>query len=193
MTTEQPNLTNSDEVAKRENCYEQPTILCDTRQQKDLHIVDHFDRKGIAWKRCKVEAGDYQLDGDPTVLIDTKKDLMELCANLTRKSEHERVIREIERGRELGCPRFIFLIADPKIKFVDEVYTWKRPMDWRTKKYRTKVLPETLQKIMITFAKNHNCEFLFCTKLQMGRMVASLLLDRTEASDEAREQQDTTI
>jgi len=180
-TTEETILTNS-------AAGNTPLILCDTRQQRDLHIVDHFDRKGIAWKRCKVEAGDYQVEGDYSVLIDTKKDLMELCANLTRKSEHERVIREIERGLELGCTRFIFLVADPKIKFIDEVYTWKRPMDWRTKRYRTKVRPETLQKIMITFARNHDVEFLFCTKLQMGRMVASLLLDRGVEQDEARQE-----
>lgn len=167
---DEKNLINRDEVAQ--------VIIADTRQQKDLHITAYFDRNGIAWKREKVEAGDYQIEGDFKTIVDTKKDILEICGNLTRSSEHERVKREVQRAKELGCERFVFLVADPQIRFVDEVYTWKRPMNWKTKKYRTQVQPATLQKIMQTFAERYGVEFIFCSKLQMGKMEASLLLDQ---------------
>ena len=174
--TAKNNLTNRAESAQ--------VIICDTRQQRDLHITSYFDRNGIPWKREKVEAGDYQIEGDFKTLVDSKKDILEICGNLTRTSEHERVKREVQRAKDLGCERFVFLIADPQIKFVDEVYTWKRPMNWKTKKYRTQVQPATLQKIMQTFAERYGVEFIFCTKLQMGKMVANLLLDQNLQKDD---------
>lgn len=152
-------------------------IECDTRQQKESHIIKYFADNNIRFIKNKLYAGDYKLVNSAKIIVDTKKDLLELCGNLTKTTEHERVKREIECAKEIGCERFIFLIADPQIKFVDEVYTWKRPLNWKTKKYRTQVQPATLQKIMQTMATKYGVEFLFCTKEQMGKYVVDLLTD----------------
>ncbi len=78
-------------------------ILADTRQQKDNHITKHFDKEKISWIRSSLESADYMAvrydNGfikDYSTLIDTKKDLLELCGNLCHSSEHARLWRSLD-------------------------------------------------------------------------------------------------
>ena len=52
-------------------------IECDTRQQKQEHIVKAFDEAGIKYIRNKLYCGDYKRVDSPKVIIDTKKNLLE--------------------------------------------------------------------------------------------------------------------
>lgn len=139
----------------------------DTRNQKDEYITDYLDKQGIKWIRNKLYAADVKLLNSTEVLIDIKKDLLEVCGNLTRASEHERLKREIARGKEIGCKRFIFLIKESKIKSIDEVIKWSST--------RTKVKGETLMKIMNTMSERYGVEFIFTTKENAGAKVIELL------------------
>jgi hypothetical protein len=150
-------------------------ILADTREKNNKHILQYFKDHGQPCITTKVEAGDYIIYNDYSIVIDKKDHLLELCGNLANAKEHARVKREIERARELGCERFIFLIQHPTIRFVDEVYTWKVPKNGRTGMPYTKVKPETLQKIMMTFEKKYGVEFMFCKRSDSGKMIMSLL------------------
>ena len=149
-------------------------ILADTRQQCDNHITKHFDKQNINWIRTKLDSADYMAvrydNGfvkDYTTLIDTKKDLLELCGNLCHSSEHARVVREIELGQSLGCTNFIFLIADNDIKTAEDIKGWSNK--------NTKVKGETLLKVMTTFKKNHKCKFIIVPKKEMGSKIVELL------------------
>lgn len=160
-------------------------ILADTRQQKDEHIIRYFDDNNILWQRATLTSGDYmaikiktdyskdEVFGDEviykdfTTIIDTKKDIVEICGNLCRTTEHERIKREIATARELGCERFIFLIADSKITCIDDLVNWSSK--------RTNVKGETLAKIMKTMQERYGCEFIFCKKLAMGKQIIALL------------------
>lgn len=151
-------------------------ILADTRQQKDNHITKHFDKEKISWIRSSLESADYMAvrydNGfikDYTTLIDTKKDMLELCGNLCNTKEHSRVVREIELGQSLGCTNFIFLIADSNIKTPDDIKLWSNP--------NTKVKGEILLKIMTTFKKHHNCRFIIVPKREIGQKIVELLTD----------------
>lgn len=139
----------------------------DTRNQKDTYVTDYLDKQGIKWIRNKLYSSDVKLLNSTKVLIDLKKDLLEMCGNLTSLKEHERVKREIARAREIGCERFIFLIKEPKIKSIDDVINWSSK--------RTKVKGETLAKIMKTMSKRYGVEFIFTTKEKAGAMVVELL------------------
>lgn len=139
----------------------------DTRNQKDEYITDYLDKQGIKWIRNKLYAADVKLLNSTEVLIDIKKDLLEVCGNLTRASEHERVKKEIARAREIGCKRFIFLIKEPKIKSIAEVVNWNST--------RTKVKGEILMKIMNTMSERYGVEFIFTTKENAGVKVIELL------------------
>ena len=124
-------------------------ILTDTRQQKESHILKEFDKEKILHIRTNLPSADYMairyspIKGmylDYKILIDTKKDLEEISGNLCNTQNHERIKREIEKARELGCKRFYFLIGDSKIKAIDDIINWKSP--------HTRVKGETLLKIM---------------------------------------------
>lgn len=149
-------------------------IVADTRQKQDNHITKYFDRHKIQWIRDNLPSADYMRilwkDGfykDYSILIDTKKDLVELAHNLCNTQEHARVVREIEKAKELGCEKFYFLIADDKIKTLDDLKSWRSQY--------TKVKGETLLKVMTTFSKNHNVKFLIVPKKEMGAKVYSIL------------------
>lgn len=78
------------------------------------------------------------------------------------------------RAKDIGCERFIFLIADEEITNIEDVYKWKVSTRKNGIKY-TQVKPETLQKIMCTMRDKYNCEFLFCKKDDMGKKIIELL------------------
>lgn len=139
----------------------------DTRDKKDNYVTDYMDSHGIKYIRTKLYSGDVKLLNSTKVIIDLKKDLLEICGNLTRVSEHERVKREIAKAREIGCERFIFLIKEQKIKSIDEVANWSST--------RTKVKGETLMKIMNTMSERYGVEFIFTTKERAGEKVLELL------------------
>ena len=142
-------------------------IEMDTRNQKDEYITDYLDKQSIKWIRNKLYAADVKLLNSTEVLIDIKKDLLEVCGNLTRASEHERLKREIARGKEIGCKRFIFLIKEKKISSLQDVTNWSST--------RTKVKGETLMKIMNTMSERYGVEFIFTTKENAGAKVIELL------------------
>ena len=149
-------------------------ILADSRQKNDSYIIDYFDKNLIPWIRTGLPSADYMAvrykNGfikDYSILIDTKKDVEEIAGNLCRTSEHERIKREVEKAKELGCKNFTFLICDNKIKTIDDLKQWSSR--------RTKVKGETLCKIMCTMSKKYNIRFIFTSKEQAGNMIFNLL------------------
>lgn len=145
-------------------------ILVDTREKGHKKILEHFDNVGQEYLTTKLDAGDYMLYKNYDVLIDRKDSILELAGNLCRTSEHYRVVREIQRAKELGCKRFIFLVADQKITCVDEVENW-------TSKY-SKVKGSTLQKILNTMSQKYEVEFQFVKKSEMPSKIIALLTNK---------------
>lgn len=151
-------------------------VLRDTRQQKEKHIVKEFDKQNILHIQTKLDSADYMVIKydkskgfykDYSVLIDTKKDLLELCGNLCHNTEHQRILREIELGKELGAKNFIFLIGDNKIKTINDIKNWTSP--------HTKVNGTTLLKIMVTMHKKYGVRFIIVPKKEMGKKIIELL------------------
>lgn len=149
-------------------------ILTDTRQQKENHIIKAFDKQNIIHIRTTLPSADYMAlrynEGfklDYSILIDTKKDLEEISGNLCNTQNHERIKREIEKAKELGCKDFIFLIGDNKIKTIQDLQMW-------TSK-RTKVTGNVLYKIMKTMTQKYGIRFIICQKKNMGEKIIKLL------------------
>lgn len=149
-------------------------ILCDTRQQRDKHITDYFNKNLITWVRTGLPSADYMAvrydNGfikDYSILIDTKKDVEEIAHNLCKTTEHERIKAEIQRAKDLGCKQFYFLICDSKIKTADDLNNWSSK--------RTKVKGTTLYKIMKTMKEKYNISFLFTSKQMAGELIFKLL------------------
>lgn len=151
-------------------------ILTDSRQRLENHIIKEFDKQGILHIRTGLPSADYMAVRyneekgfylDYSILIDTKKDLLELCNNMTRTTEHQRVVREVELGQSLSCKRFIFLAGDNSIKSVEDIKKWSNK--------HTKIKGETLLKILTTFKQHHNCEIMIVPKNKMGETIIKLL------------------
>lgn len=151
-------------------------ILRDTRQQKENHIIKEFDKQNILHIQTKLDSADYMVIRynkekgfykDYSILIDTKKDLLELCGNLCHSTEHQRILREIELGKQLGAKEFVFLIGENKIKTLEDIKSWTSP--------HTKVKGETLFKIMATMKQKYNVRFIIVPKKKMGEMIIKLL------------------
>lgn len=154
-------------------------ILTDTRQRKENHILKEFDKQKILHIQTKLDSADYmalrydKVKGmylDYLILVDTKKDLLEICGNLAHTSEHQRLIREVDLGHSLGAKEFIFLIGENNIKTIDDLKNW-------TNKH-TKIKGETLYKIMCTFKDHHDCKFIFVPKKDMGSKIIELLKEK---------------
>ena len=91
-------------------------IICDTREKGNKKILEYFDSVGQDYIISKLDAGDYMLYKDYTTIIDKKDGLLELAHNLCNSFEHERIKREIQRAKDLGCSILSFLSRTTKLK-----------------------------------------------------------------------------
>lgn len=142
-------------------------IICDTREKGNKKILEYFDSVEQNYIISKLDAGDYMLFKDFSTIIDKKDGLLELSHNLCNSLEHQRIKREIQRAKDLGCTDFIFLIQDNKIKSTEDIKNWSSP--------HTKVKGETLLKIMNTMRKKYDVRFIIVPKKKMGEMIIKLL------------------
>lgn len=142
-------------------------IIVDTREKGHKKILEYFDKIGQDYIVSKLDSGDYMLFKQFKTIIDKKDGLLELSGNLCQTSQHERIKKEIQRAKDLGCEDFIFLIQDNKIKSVEDIKNWSSP--------HTKVKGETLLKIMITMTKKYGVRFIIVPKKEMGAKIIELL------------------
>ena len=142
-------------------------IIVDTREKGHKKILEYFDKIGQDYIISKLDAGDYMLYKNYSTIIDKKDGLLELAGNLCNTPEHERIKREIARAKEDGCKDFIFLIAESKIKSVEDIKNWSSP--------HTKVKGSVLLKIMVTMKKKYGIRFIICPRREMGKKILELL------------------
>lgn len=145
-------------------------IIVDSREKGHKSILKYFDEHSIDYIISKLDYGDYMIYKDNSVVIDRKDNLTELAHNLCSTTEHERVRKEIQRSKEDGCKDFIFLIAESKIKSVEDIKNWSSP--------HTKVKGETLLKIMTTMKQKYGVRFIIVPKKQMGAKIIQLLTEK---------------
>jgi ERCC4-type nuclease len=142
-------------------------IIVDTREKGNKKILEYFDKVGQNYIISKLDSGDYVKFKDYSTIIDKKDGLLELAGNLCKSTEHERIKREIQRAKELGCQDFIFLIQDSKIKTIEDIKNWSSP--------HTKVKGEILLKIMATMKKRYGVRFIIVPRAKMGAKIIELL------------------
>ena len=142
-------------------------IIVDTREKGHKSILKYFDENNIDYITSKLDYGDYMIYKDNSVVIDRKDSLLELTGNLCHTNEHERIKREITRAKEDGCKDFIFLIAESKIKSIEDIKNWSSP--------HTKVKGNVLLKIMVTMKNKYGVRFIICSRREMGKKIIELL------------------
>ena len=150
-------------------------LIEDTRQVVGKHKLknEYFEKMGIEVVRSKLLFGDYQNPQNPSIAIDTKKDIQELIIDLTK--DHERFKRELQLSKKCGT-KLIILIEDEKVTCINDLYTW---YNWRLKKSPKATKGSTLAKMLYTIEHNtedYNCQFIFTKKSECGAKILELLL-----------------
>lgn len=163
------------------------TIQIDTREHKKevVRIEHQFDAMGITHFRSKLYCGDYQSLDNGRLVIDRKKDLLELCGNVTQ--QHERFRKELIRAADAGIRLIILCEHGRGVEQLTDVYFWENPrlhqMKWIVEDGRPKQVPmypkattgPALFAALQTIQRKYNVEFRFCKPANTGEMIVRLL------------------
>mgnify|MGYP001575098059 FL=1 len=90
-------------MAKGDVMIKLPTIIIDTREQKP------YTFKGYKVVRKVLKAGDYSMSNRQALVLIERKSLADLYGTLTRKTNFERFIKELEK---LKFAKYPFLMLD---------------------------------------------------------------------------------
>lgn len=162
-------------------------ILIDTREHKKEfeRIAQQFDVLGVKYARTKLFVGDYQSLDNSRLVVDRKKDLLELAGNVAQ--DHERFKAELVRAMDMGISIIVLCEHGEGIKSLADVKKWQNPrkkimiakrIDGKLKrfpKYPYAMTGSKLFKILSTIAERYKVQFEFCDKLQTGERIVQLL------------------
>ena len=148
------------------------TIQIDSREHKwELaRIQRQLSSLGCKTIVSKLYVGDYQSLDNPRLVIDRKKDLQELCGNVTQ--QHERFQRELIKAQEAGIRLIILIEHGNDIQSLEDVYFWDNPRLSESPKATT---GKCLYRSLCTIRDRYNVRFEFCTKHDTGRRIMELL------------------
>lgn len=148
-------------------------IQVDTREHESewKRIQAQFDALGVTYYRSKLYVGDYWSLDNPTRVIDRKKDLIELCGNVTQ--QHQRFVNELVAARDAGYHMTI-LCEHGYLRSLEQVKHWHNP---RTRTSPGATSGTTLYKILRTMMDKYGFDLVFCDKPQTGSYIKSILLD----------------
>ena len=112
-------------------------IICDSREQKNAHILRYFERHNVPYVVRKMETADYMTEGQPNIVVDRKQNLDEICANLTYKgkkanenggkgipSNVARFWREVRRAYEDKIKLVVLIEHGENVKCLADVAAW---------------------------------------------------------------------
>lgn len=148
------------------------TIQIDSREHKwELaRIQRQLTALGCKTIVSKLYVGDYQSLDNPRLVIDRKKDLQEICGNVTQ--QHERFQRELLRAQEAEIQLIILIEHGDDIQSMEDVYFWDNPRLSKSPKATT---GKSLYRSLCTIRDRYNVRFEFCTKRETGQKIMELL------------------
>ncbi|WP_336533932.1 ERCC4 domain-containing protein [Bacteroides acidifaciens] len=163
-------------------------VQVDTREHAKEweRIKGQFDALGVQYFRSKMYVGDYQSLDNPRLVIDRKKDLQEICGNVSSK-QHERFKAELLRAKEQGIKLVILCEHGADIKNLEDVYFWQNPrkyqIRWKTvngKRVKDVISAKAvdgnqLYKSLCTIRDRYNVDFVFCQKEETGQKIIEIL------------------
>lgn len=141
--------------------------IFDSREKKNAHIKEYFDKKGIPYTVRKLDVGDYCIEDNTGLVIDRKKDLGELCINLMNRDDHARFWREVRRAKETGIKLIVLCEHGGKVKDIKSVSQWNSKYSGVS----GRALMEEIYRVHIAYG----VEFLFCSKRSTARRIIELL------------------
>lgn len=155
-------------------------IICDSREQKNAHILRYFERHGIEYQVRKMDAADYMVEGQQNIVIDRKQNLDEICANLTYKgkkanenggkgipSNVARFWREVRRAYEDKIKLVVLIEHGENIKSLADVAAWGGS--------RSGISGRKLVDEMDRLSAAYGVEWQFCGKSETAEKILKIL------------------
>lgn len=151
-------------------------IQIDTREHADelLRITRQLNALGVDYFIQKLDVGDYMKIGNDHLSIDRKKNLQELCGNVTQ--QHERFQRELVRAIKNDVKLVILCEHGQDIKCLEDVYFWRNP---RLEKSPKATTGEQLYKSLKTIKERYGVDFEFCDKRHTAKKIVEILGEET--------------
>lgn len=149
-------------------------VICDSREKKNSHILAYFDRHGIEYEIHKLDVGDYMIDGNNSVSVDTKRSIDEVATNLLNRNDHARFWREVRRAKESGT-HLVVLVESNKYRSIPELATWHS-------KY-SGVSGKSVMNEMYRVHISYGVDFLFAPKISTARRIIKILTQNTLQSE----------
>ena len=145
-------------------------LIEDTRNKVGCHanVANYCERHGIQIIREKLDYGDYMLESNPSVSIDTKQDLQEVAANLMNRKDSARFWREV-RGASKNGIHLIVLVEHHGIKTVRDVCQWRSAHNG--------VTGRMLMDEMVRCEMSYGVRWEFCDKHSTGKRIIELLTE----------------
>lgn len=146
----------------------QVVILVDSREKKNVHILEYFEKNGIAYRETKMDYGDYSFmvpsaDGDiyfhRDCVIERKASLEELSGNLAQ--ERERFEKEFLKARNDGAK--IYLMVEAPGGYSDII----------AHRYKTEFAPAAYMASLKTWEHRFGCNVQFISPVYSGYYIYS--------------------
>lgn len=153
-------------------------IICDSREQRNAHILESFNNQGILFKVKKLHFGDYSMENyENSIIIEKKKDLTELAGNFCKGRERfeAEFIRATEAGAKIyllieehnGREKMIYRRELDKIKVLTDEERWK-------KTWRSNFRAESMIASLGSWKEKYNLEIVFCKKSETGKKIIEI-------------------
>lgn len=155
-------------------------IICDSREQKNAHILRYFERHGIPYTVRKMDTADYMIEGQPKLVVDRKQNLDEICANLTYKgkkanenggkgipSNVARFWREVRRAYADGIRLVVLIEHGENVKCLADVAAWDGS--------RSGISGRKLLNEMDKLTMAYGVEWQFCRKSETAEKILEIL------------------
>lgn len=142
-------------------------IIIDSREKKYSHITEYFDAHDVDYKVEKLGTGDYINSDNPTVIVDRKQNLQEICTNLSKGKENvSRFTRECKRAFDAKL-RFVVLIEGTNYRELNQIKDWKSKYSKHTGRW---LLGEMFRLTMA-----YKVEWILCRKNETAKRILEIL------------------
>lgn len=155
-------------------------IICDSREQKNAHILRYFERHNVPYVVRKMDTADYMVEGQQNIVVDRKQNLDEICANLTYKgkkanenggkgipSNVARFWREVRRAYEDKIKLVVLIEHGENIKSLADVAAWGGS--------RSGISGRKLVDEMDRLSAAYGVEWQFCRKSETAEKILEIL------------------
>lgn len=147
-------------------------VFVDTREKAKEYerLKPQFEELGVETIRNKLWIGDYQLIHNPLIVVDRKKDLLELIGNVTQ--QHDRFRKELQRAQDHNIQLVVLVEHGNGIESMEDLNYWYNP---RLKKSPNATTGTRLKKILETMEMIYGVKFVFCDKSQTAKRIIEIL------------------